>query len=95
MQQRPNDKGSADAGDMADDKAVRDAKHLLFLAHLFSRAADLIMGAKYLGHPITVAAALLEALRGKLLRGELTRQDVDTVPLLLQWVGSEMIRGSW
>jgi hypothetical protein len=73
-------------------EATRNARTLMFLADLFERAASVVIVAKHLGHPITIAAALFECLKGKLLRDEITAGDMQTVPVLLRWVGSEMQR---
>jgi hypothetical protein len=86
MQQHEHSGGDRDA------EAVSDAKHLLFLADLFERAAALIMLTRSMAHPFTIAHAIMQVLRGKLWRGELTPGDVQVVPALISWIGAGLQR---
>ena len=74
------------------DNTSSDVRHLLFLSQLFSRAADVIIGTKRLGHPLSMVGALKEVLVGKLGRSEITPADLHALPLLLTWLGSELLR---
>ena len=71
-------------------EATRDARTLMFLADLFDRAAHLIMLTRSMAHPFTIAQAIMQVLRGKLWRGEIVPSDMQVVPALLTWVGSEL-----
>jgi hypothetical protein len=74
------------------DSTTSDVKHLMFLSALFSRAADVLIGTKRLGHPLTMVGALKEVLRGKLHRSEIMPADLETLPMLLCWLGAELMR---
>lgn len=69
-----------------------DVKHLMFLSQLFSRAADVLIGTKRLGHPLSMVGALKEVLKGKLARSEMLPSDLEAVPMLLCWVGAELVK---
>jgi hypothetical protein len=76
----------------ANDDSASDVRHLLFLSQLFSRAADVVIGTKRLGHPLSMVGALREVLAGKLARAEMLPSDLEALPMLLCWLGAELMR---
>ncbi len=69
-----------------------DVRHLRFLSDLLDRAADVIVASKHLGRPLGMVASIRAVLAGKLSRAEITPPDLEAVPLLLTWIGTELLR---
>lgn len=74
------------------EDAAADVRSLLFLSQLFSRAADVLTGSIHLGKPLGMVAAVREVLRGKLARAQIAPSDLEAAPMLLVWLGMELLR---